>query len=95
MLAVFLIVVFLVVALVAIVSTEGMDFNDPAIIAEVIDNLTPEQIDELQLVEDTVLGIHLAMADRTPQQVKAAEVLYILALYDRAREPDFIEKLTG
>lgn len=36
-----------------------------------------------------------AMADRTPQQVKAAEVLYILALYDRAHEPDFIEKLTG
>lgn len=95
LLAVFMMVIFPVVALAAAVSAEGMEFNDPAIVAEVINNLTPEQIEELQFVEDTVLGIHLAMADRTPQQVKAAEVLYILALYDRAREPDFIEKLTG
>jgi len=66
LLAVFIMVIFPVVALAAVVSTEGVNFNDPAVVQEVIDNLTPEQIDELQFVEDTVLGIHLALADRTP-----------------------------
>ena len=83
------------VALAGIASAEGVDFNDPRIVEEVINNLTPEQKDELQFVEDTVQGLHLAMTDRTPEQIKAAEVLYILALYDLGHEPDFIEKLTG
>jgi len=93
--AVVMLVLFPVVALAAVVSTEGMDFNDPAIVEKVIENLTPEQVDELEFVENTVLALYLAMADRTPEQIKAAEVLYILALYDLGHELDFIDKLTG
>jgi hypothetical protein len=93
--AVVMLVLFPVVALAAVVSTEGMDFNDPAIVEKVIENLTPEQVDELKFVENTVLALHLAMTDRTPEQIKAAEVLYILALYDLGHESDFIDKLTG
>lgn len=95
LLAVFILVVLPVMVLAAAFSTEGIDFTDPEIIAEIMESLIPEQVEELQFVEDTVQGFHLAMADRTPQQVKAAEVLFLLALYDRAREPDFIEKLAG
>lgn len=72
-----------------------MDFSAPGVVNEVIGSLSPEEIGELQFIEDTVNSLHTAMTGRTPQQIKAVEVLYILALYDRAREPDFIEKLTG
>ena len=60
-----------------------------------VDNLTPEQIGELQFVEDTVNGLHAAMTGRTAEQIKAAEVLYILALSEQAKEPGFVAKLAG
>lgn len=56
---------------------------------------TAEQVDELTLIEDTVNALHTAMTGRTPEQIKAAEVLYILALSEYAKEPGFVAKLVG
>lgn len=46
-------------------------------------------------MEDTVKALHSAMTGRTPEQIKAAEVLYILALSEYSKEPGFVAKLVG
>ena len=46
-------------------------------------------------MEDTVNALHTAMTGRTAEQIKAAEVLYILALSEQAKEPGFVAKLAG
>ena len=76
-------------------SRDDIDFSAPGLVNEVVDNLTPEQIGELQFVEDTVNALHTAMTGRTAEQIKAAEVLYILALSEQAKEPGFVAKLAG
>lgn len=76
-------------------SREDVDFTMPGMVDEVLDSLTPEEVSELQFVEDTVNALHTAMSGRTPEQIKAAEVLYILALSEYAKEPGFVAKLAG
>ena len=93
--AVFMLILFPSVALVAVVSMKDADFTSPEVQAKVILSLTEEQVDELTLIEDTVNALHAAMAGRTPEQIKAAEVLYILALSGYSKEPGFVAKLTG
>lgn len=95
LLAVFMIVVFPMVALAAVVSADGIDFTSQELQSQIILNLTQEQIDELTLIEDTVNALHSAMRGRTKEQIKAAEVLYVLALSEYSKEPGFISKLTG
>lgn len=90
--------VFLIVpgaAVAAFFSRDDIDFSMPGLADEIIVNLTPEEISELQFVEDTVNALHTAMSGRTPEQIKAAEVLFILALSKYAKEPGFVAKLTG
>ena len=82
-------------AVAAFFSRDDIDFSAPGLVNEVIANLTTEQIGELYFVEDTVNGLHAAMTGRTPEQIKAAEVLYILALSEQAKEPGFVAKLAG
>ena len=82
-------------AVAAFFSRDDIDFSAPGLVNEVIANLTTEQIGELHFVEDTVNGLHAAMTGRTPEQLKAAEVLYILALSEQAKEPGFVAKLAG
>ncbi len=91
--AIFMLVMFPAVALAAVISMEDADFTSPEVQAKVILSLTEEQVDELTLIEDTVNALHAAMTGRTPEQIKAAEVLYILALSEHAREPGFVAKL--
>lgn len=93
--AIFMLVMFPAVALAAVISMEDADFTSPEVQAKVILSLTEEQIDELTLIEDTVNALHTAMTGRTPEQIKAAEVLYILALSEYAKEPGFVAKLVG
>ena len=95
LLAVFMIVFFPAVALAAVTSMEDVDFTSPEVQSKVILSLTEEQIDELTLVEDTVNALHTAMTGRKPEQIKAAEVLYVLALSEYAKEPGFVAKLAG
>ena len=93
--AIFMLVMFPAVALAAVISMEDADFTSPEVQAKVILSLTEEQVDELTLIEDTVNALHAAMTGRTPEQIKAAEVLYILALSELAKEPGFVAKLVG
>lgn len=95
LIALFMLVMFPAVALAAVISMDDADFTSPEVQAKVILSLTEEQVDELTLIEDTVNAIHAAMTGRTPEQIKAAEVLYILALSEYAKEPGFVAKLVG
>lgn len=63
----------------------------------VVENLSDEEKEKLQRIEDTMYGIEAAVTEAgySPQQVKEAQVLFILALSEHAAEEGFIEKLAG
>lgn len=62
----------------------------------VVENLSAEEQAKLQFVEDTMYGIETAMKDAGINvKTKEAQVIYILALSDKAHESDFISKLVG
>ena len=62
----------------------------------VVENLSAEEQAKLQFVEDTMYGIETAMKDAGMNvKTKEAQVIYILALSDKAHESDFISKLVG
>ena len=42
-------------------SREDVDFTMPGMVDEVLDSLTPEEVSELQFVEDTVNALHIAI----------------------------------
>ena len=58
--------------------------------------MTAEQKEELQFIEDTMNAIQTEMTKAGfPERVKEAQVLFVLALSDYAREPDFVTKLVS
>ena len=62
----------------------------------VVENLSAEEQAKLQFVEDTMYGIETAMKDAGMNgKTKEAQVIYILALSDKAHESYFISKLVG
>lgn len=62
----------------------------------VVENLSEEEQAKLQFVEDTMYGIETAMKDAGMiGRTKEAQVIYVLALSDKAHESDFISKLVG
>lgn len=62
----------------------------------VVQNLSAEEQAKLQFVEDTMCGIETAMKDAGfGNRTKEAQVIYVLALSDKAHDSDFISKLVG
>ncbi len=63
----------------------------------VISSLTAEEQAKLQFVEDTMYNIDLAMteAGHSENQIKEAQILYVLGLSDYAKQNDFVSKLTA
>ena len=64
---------------------------------EFLNTLTSEDADELQFMEDTgqALQVAMAAAGHSQEQGKAAEVLFVLALWEQAHDPGFVDKLVG
>lgn len=93
------IVIIIVMPIVAIVSIFNGDMNiDTDRLQElVVQNLSVEEQAKLQAVEDTMYGIEDAMtaAGFGWQQVREAQVLYVLALSGHASDPGFIDTLVG
>lgn len=93
------ILIIIIMPIVAVVSISNGDLNidTDRLKTMAIENLTAEEQAKLQFVEDTMYGIEDAMtaAGFSPQRVKEAQVLYVLALSDAAAEEGFIDKLTG
>lgn len=84
--------------IVAIVSifNGGIEIDTDRLQTMVVENLSAEEQQKLQFVEDTMYAIEDEMkAAGFTGKVKEAQVLYVLALSDYAGQSDFVSKLVG
>lgn len=92
------IIIIIIMPIVAIVSifNGNIEIDTNRLQTMVIENLSAEEQAKLQFVEDTMYGIDTAMKDAGHTgRIKEAQVLYVLALSDKAHDSDFISKLVG
>lgn len=92
------IIIIIIMPIVAIVSifNGNIEIDTDRLQTMVVENLSAEEQAKLQFVEDTMYGIETAMKDAGHTgRIKEAQVLYVLALSDKAHESDFISKLVG
>lgn len=90
------VLVLLVMPIVAAVSVfSGMiEIDTDRLQQMVVENLSLEEIAMLQEVEDTMAAIEEEVTDAGfEDRVKEAQIVYILALSDRADESDFVTRL--
>lgn len=91
-------IIIIIMPIVAIVSifNGNIEIDTDRLQTMVLENLSAEEQAKLQFVEDTMYGIETAMKDAGHTgRIKEAQVLYVLALSDKAHESDFISKLVG
>ncbi len=93
------VVVGLLMSVVAVVYffSGNIELDTSGIKETVISSLTAEEQAKLQFVEDTMYNIDLAMtnAGHSENQIKEAQILYVLGLSDYAKQDDFVSKLTA
>lgn len=95
MLGIIIIIVMPIVAIVSIFNG-NIEIDTDRLQTMLVENLSAEEQAKLQFVEDTMYGIETAMKDAGHTgRIKEAQVLYVLALSDKAHESDFISKLVG
>lgn len=75
----------------------NIELDTSGIEQSVISNLTVEEQVKLQFVEDTLNNIQASMTDacHSDNQIKEAQILYVLGLSDYAKQNDFVSKLTA
>lgn len=94
-LGIIIIIVMPVVAVVAIFNG-SIEIDTDRLQTMVVQNLSAEEKAKLQFVEDTMNDIEKAMKDAEfSGRIKEAQILYVLALSDKAHEPGFISRLVG
>lgn len=92
------IIIIIVMPIVAVVSifNGSIEIDTDRLQTMVVQNLSAEEKAKLQFIEDTMNDIEKAMKDAEfSGRIKEAQVLYVLALSDKAHEPGFISKLIG
>ncbi len=93
------IIIIIVMPIVAVVSifNGNLNIDTDRLQTMVVENMSAEQQAKLQFVEDTMYGIEDKMleAEYSTKKVKEAQVLYVLALSDYAKETGFIERLVS
>lgn len=93
------IIIIIIMPVIAVISifNGNMNIDTDRLQQMVEETLSAEEQEKLQFLEDIMHGIEEAMtaAGFSMQQVKEAQVLYVLALSDKASEEGFIEKLVG
>lgn len=75
----------------------NIELDTSGIEESVISNLTEEEQAKLQFIEDTMNDIDSSMtyAGYSDNQIKEAQILYVLGLSDSAKQDDFVSKLTA
>ncbi len=93
------VVVGLLMPIVAVVYffSGNIELDTSGIKETVISSLTTEEQAKLQFVEDTMNNIQASMTDagHSNNQIKEAQILYVLGLSDYAKQNDFVSKLTA
>ena len=97
LLAIFLLVLAPGAGAAAVFEHAETDFDTAAMTDAVMANLSAEDTEALQFMNDTGQALHekIRAAGGTPEQCKAAEVLFVLALFEQSHEPGFVDKLAG
>lgn len=91
-----IIIIIMPIAAVVSIFNGNIEIDTNRLQTMVVENLSAEEQAKLQFVEDTMYGIETAMKDAGHTgRIKEAQVLYVLALSDKAHESDFISKLVG
>ncbi len=93
------VVLVILMPLAAVIAVFSGDIEfEPSLLQQHIEQqLTEEEIAMLQSVEDTMIGIENKMneSEYSPIQIKQAQVLYTLALYEFSNEENFVDSLVG
>lgn len=90
------IVIIIIMPIVAIVSlfNGSIEIDTDRLQELVVENLSAEEKEKLQFIETTMTEIENAMKDAGyAGKIKEAQILYTLALSDKAHEAEFIPKL--
>lgn len=96
--AILVVVVAMILPTVMVVSLFSGDFEvDTGALQQYVENnLSPEDIQLLTSVEDTMEAIEEAMIDaELGSEARTAQVLYVLALGDHAGQPGFVSRLVS
>ena len=91
-------IIIIIMPIVAVVSifNGSIEIDTDRLQTMVVENLSAEEQQKLQFVEDTMYAIEDEMkVAGFGGRVKEAQVLYTLVLSDKAHEPDFISNLVG
>ncbi len=73
-----------------------LQYDSEAFVAEVQANLSAEDILMLTTTEETMTAIEEAFTEaELPDRAGEAQVLYIMALFEKAGEEDFLERLVA
>lgn len=92
------IIIIIIMPIVAIVSifNGGIEIDTDRLQSMVVENLSSEEQQKLQAVEDTMYAIETEMKTAGfTGRTKEAQVLYVLALSDYAGQEGFVSKLTS
>lgn len=93
------IIIIIIMPIVAVVSifNGDIEIDTDRLQTMVVENLSAEEQQKLQFVEDTMYAIEdeMTAAGFDDQRVTEAQVLYVLALSDYAAEDGFVSKLVG
>ncbi len=92
-----LIIIIMPISAVVSIFNGNINIDTDRLKTMVVQNLSAEETEKLQFVEDTMVGIENAMtaAGFDAQRTKEAQVLYVLALSDYAHDAGFVSKLVG
>lgn len=91
-----IVIIVMPIAAVLAVFSGDIDIDVDRLQEMVEENLSDEQQAKLQSVEDMINGIDDAMTEAGfEDRVREAQVLYVMALSDKAADEDFIENLVG
>ena len=95
-LGVIIIIVMPVAAVISVFSGD-IEIDIDRLQTLVVENLSTEEREKLQAVEDMMKAIESAMTEKglPTEKTKEAQVLYVLALSDYADQADFVSKLAG
>lgn len=90
-------VLLMPIAAVIAVLNGTVDIDTELLQSRIVEELSSEEVAMLQSIEDTMLSIEQKMREEgySDSQVKQAQVLYTLALYDYSDEENFIDRLVG
>lgn len=89
-----IIIIVMPVAAAVSIFSGNIDIDTDRLQTMVIENLSAEEKEKLQFIEDTMNKIETEMISAGfTERIKEAQVIYVLALEDKAQEPDFVSKL--